>query len=108
MKPQKQEVRQMPEQNENSKPVSYSVHLGLKTPSRYVQYRMLDASVTVTGEDLDDVTRKASDSLVMAVVRVANLFKEAPPDEICDEVEALYGEEEAAKIYDDSVAKSFS
>lgn len=85
---------------QTNKPVTYSVHVGIKTPSRIVQYRMLDASVTVTGEDRDDVMAKAVEALTFAIANVAIQFGEAPPDEIRSDLEHLWGPEVTDQVYE--------
>lgn len=78
---------------------SYTVTLGVKTPSTQVQYRMLNAEVSVSGEDPDAVLMEASKHLVCAIAKVANVLGEAPPDEIRDDLEQIIGSESAAVMY---------
>lgn len=84
-----------------SKPLTYSIRLAVKTPSTNVQYRMLEADVTVTGEGVDpDILRKeAREALVISLAEQAVIFGESPPQEIRPELEQLYDEETIAIMY---------
>lgn len=83
----------------NSKPVSYSVRMAVKTPSRFVQYRMIEADVTVTGEDAEDCRDRALKALAVSLADTCWLMQEPPPDEIRPVLEEVLGEEETASRY---------
>lgn len=78
---------------------TYTVSMSVKTPSLAVQYRMLEAGVSVTGENADDVIEQAEAQLVKALARVCNALGEPPPDEIYPKLISIYGAKTAAEIY---------
>ena len=73
-------------------PTRYSVRLGVKTPSQLEQYRMLEASVTVTSNDPDQSLEEARQQFVKAVVTACNTMGETPPDEIRPSVEEIFAD----------------
>lgn len=81
----------------------YTVRLAVKTPSLAVQYRMLEADVTVTGSDPDHVLENAERQLVCSIARIANTMGEAPPEEIRIDLEQIYGESKVAEMYGDDL-----
>lgn len=85
------------------KPNTYTITLGVKTPSTQVQYRMINAEVTVSGENPDNVLTEASKHLVCAIAKVANVLGEAPPDEIRVDLEQVIGADAAAIMYGEDV-----
>lgn len=87
-------------QQDQNKPVTYSIRLAVKTPSKNVQYRMLEADVTVTGtEDPDLLRRKAREALVLSLAETAITMGESPPEEVRSDLEELYDEETISHMY---------
>lgn len=81
------------------KPTSYSIRLAVKTPSTSVQYRMLEADVTVTGSDLESLRSQASEALVLSLLDVCTTMGEVPPSEIAEDLKSIYGSEVVDEIY---------
>lgn len=87
----------------SSKPLTYSIRLAVKTPSTSVQYRMLEADVTVSGEDeLDVLRQKAQEALALSLVDVAVLMGESPPEDIRPTLEEIYDPGTIAGLYPNS------
>lgn len=77
----------------------YQVHMGVKTPSTQVQYRMLEANVTVSGNDPDDLMEDATNKLAQAILFLTKSWGELPPDDIRDTLGNIYDEDTLAEIY---------
>lgn len=82
-----------------SKPLTYSVRMAVKTPSKVVQYRMLEADVTVTGEDVDVLRGEAETALATSLAQLCLMMGETPPEEIRPTLEEAVGAEVLEGIY---------
>lgn len=80
----------------------YSIRMAVKTPSTQVQYRMLEADVTVSGNDPDDLLEDATNKLAQAVLFLAKSWGETPPDDIRGTLSNIYDEEMLDEIYGDT------
>lgn len=79
--------------------MKYTVRMAVKTPSLCVQYRMLEADVSVSDDNPKVAMKAAGNQLVIALTKLANIMGEQPPEEIYASVEQIYGPEKAAMLY---------
>lgn len=77
----------------------YQVRMAVKTPSTQVQYRMLEADVTVAGNNPDVLMEQATTRLAQAVLYLTQSWGEVPPEEIRGTLENLYDEDDVAGFY---------
>lgn len=77
----------------------YQVRMAVKTPSTQVQYRMLEADVTVSGNNPEVLMEQATARLAQSILYLTQSWGEVPPEEIRGTLETLYEEDDVAGFY---------
>lgn len=80
---------------------SYTVRMACKTPSSKVQFRMLEADVSVSGSDPDELVDIAAKRLAQAIANLCVSWGEVPPDDIKDTLLSVYEEEDVNLLYEE-------